>query len=495
MAIVYSEPHRLLKPHAVRAPGARATFCTLAGGVWRQQQADLDQLDHLMTAALVEPVPGTGYYITQSTLRPGSWSRTLSSVMLLNAAWVDIDLAHPPENFMKAGLRGPGGNSANLAALLVRQIIDASLPPPTYVVATGGGLVPKWIFSEPLPVAARARWQSTQTHLMNRIEQIVIGPGVRWPVDRSASDAARVLRLVGSVNPRWMAPCWICWDGGEEYRFGALADAVLPYTADELAARRAAAIAGKEWDANRVRAAAAGLRARRGSTIQPADQTLQGIESMMSDEAARGLWVARFEFGREVLAARGGAAERGRNNHFWPLASALAWSCGGNEELLKRDLALLHQDLFRAGGWTWQEALGAASSVVARLKQPVGQGTGNYKFTTKRWLEVLGVTDAELKEHGHLLGIGAGGGKAPHARNAGVMGMEPMKGLSYEAWLSTTRERQAKGGAYAAKHRKSTRPEQVRQMARELAAQGQSTRQIGVVLGVNQSTVSRWLDG
>lgn len=495
MGIKYSEENRLLKRHLVRTPGARATFCRLrlADKAWAQQQTDLAGLDQLITDALVKPERDISYYITQSTLRPGSWSRNLSSVMLLNACWLDIDLAHPPDKFERVGLRAPRGDPASLAHLLVRQIIDAGLPAPTYVVATGGGLAVKWLFTEPLPVAARARWQSTQTHLMDRIEQIIVAPGVRWPVDRLASDAARVLRLVGTFNPRWRAPCWICWDGGQEYRFGALADEVLPYTAAELAVRREAAIQGKEWDSNRARAAAEGLRARRGSAVQSVDHPQQDIESMMSDEAARSLWVARFEFGRQVITARGGVPENSRNNLLWPMATALAWSCGGSEVLLRHDLALLHQDLFRSSGWTMDEALNSASSVLDRLHQSVGPGTGNYRFKTSSWRKVLGVTDAEFREHGHLLG--SGGGAASSQRNAGAMSMPPMEGLSYEAYKAETRRRQALGGAYAAAKRSTTHLPEVRQRAIQMAATSMTTRQIAGELGINQSTVSRWLDG
>jgi len=488
MGLAYSEPHRLLKPHSVRAPGARSTFCTVAGGVWRQQQIDLRQLDHLMTAALVEPEPGTSYYITQSTLRPGSWSRTLSSVMLLNACWVDIDIDHPPENWAKL-YRPPSGDPAGLAALLVEQIIDAGLPRPTYVVATGGGLAPKWLFREPLPVVARARWETVQTYLLNRLEQIAVAPGVRWPVDRSSSDAARVLRLVGTVNQRWGTPCWICWDGGDEYDFGWLADNVLPYTAAQLAEWRAQVARGKEWDANRSRATAAGFRVRRSVAPMPPAQI--DIEEQISGEAARGLWVARFEFARAVIAARGGAPKNGRNNHFWPLATALAWSCGSVETRLRQDLARLHQDLFQAKGWTMDEALSSASSVLTRLNQPVGEGTGNYRFTRKRWLECLSITPDELKEYGHLLGTGTGA--APSPRNVGAMGLEPIRGLDYGDWLAETRSRQALGGAYAAMHRKTTHHEGAKQRAAEMKKEGRSQQEIAAELSVSQQTISRWL--
>lgn len=492
MGIQHSEEHRLLKPHAVRAPGARATFCRrrLADGAWSQQPVDLADLPQLATLALVEPEDGISYYLTQNTLRPGSWSRTLSSVMLLNACWVDIDLAHPPEKWAEL-YRPPSGDPASLAALLVRQIIDAGLPAPTYVVATGGGLAVKWLFTEPLPVVARARWQSTQTHLLDRIEQIVISPGVRWPVDRSASDAARVLRLVGTVNPKWQAPCWMAWDGGPEYEFNSLVDAVLPYTRAELEERRALAIQGKEWDANRARAAADGLRAAKRSVTTAAARPDAGmVEAMMDDEAARGLWVTRFEFARAVLAARGPIGKGVRNKYFWPLASALAWSCGGVETRLKRDLVLLYQDLFQGPGRTIDESMSSASTVVRRLYEPVGWGKGNYRFTAARWLRAFDITGEELMEHGHLLGQGGAG--APTPRKAGAMGMPPMKGLDYEDWFAETRRRQALGGAYAAARRSTTHSPEVRQRAIQMVATGMTTRQIAGELGISQRTAVRW---
>lgn len=497
MGITHSEARRLLKPHAVRSPYAQFSFCRLDHDApkdrnWHQQQVGFDELEQLMTVASVKPEPRISYYIGQSTFRPGSWSRTLTSVMLLNAAWADIDLLHPPPEFKKMGFKAPAGDPESLAELLVRQIIDAGLPEPTYVVASGGGLVPKWVFTEPLPTVARVRWETLQKQLMIRIGQIVIAPGVRWPVDDKAKDAARVLRLVGSENPKWHSPCWICWDGRQEYQFNHLRDLVLPFTDEERRQRREKAILGKEWDANRARARAIGLRKGDWSTdVQLAPTPQVTIGQMIDTEAVSSMWCGRLEFGMQVLAGRGPLSKGDRNNYFWPMAAALAWSCGGVDTRLMQDLSLLHQDLFRGDNWTKEEAFNSASSVIRRLNKPAGWGKGNYKFKTSTWLKALEATAEEIREYGHLLGDGSG--SAPKPRNSGAMGMPPMRGLDFNGYMAETRSRQARGGAYAASIRNTTRPETLRQQAREMAAKSMTTRQIGEAIGVHQSTVVRWL--
>lgn len=502
MGIVYSEESRLLKAAAIHAHGATVAVCSRGGREknMRTQIVPVDELGQFLVPLLVEQPEGLNVWLSQSTLRPRAFNRRLSSVMLLNACWIDIDLAHPGESWLKKhpGSRVPQGDPQSLAHLLVQQLDDAGLPAPTHIVATGGGLCAKWLFSEPIHVAARARWQSVQTHILNAVEAIQVacdvgGGDVRWPVDRNASDAARILRLVGTVNPRWGNFCWVCWDGGVEYDFGDLADRVLPYSRAQVAAWVEASKEWKQWDKNRAMAAAAGMRKGMASAKKKTDQAQVDIDELLADEAARTLWVGRFEFGRAVIEARGGAKSTERNNLYWPMASALAWSCGGNEGQLKADLLALWQDLFQGGcdSWTRDEALNSASSVVRRLQEPMVSGKGNYRFKTSTWLERLAATQQEIKQFGHLLG--GGGLKARGQCNAGAMSFEPMRGLSFDAYLAETRRRQALAGIRSAKVRKTNHGQEKREKAREMALSGLSQAAIAAGLGISQQTVSRWI--
>lgn len=499
MGIVYSEESRLLKQAAIQAHGATVALCWRKGqsGQLRQEIVRIDDLAQAVTPALVDQPADTHFWLSQSTLRPGSHGRRLGSVMLLNACWADIDLAHPGEAWLKKypDTRPPAGDPSSLAALLVQQMIDAGLPVPTYVVWTGGGLCPKWLLAEPLHVTARARWASLQKHILDRIESIrwphPLGGDVRWPVDRGASDPARILRLVGTTNPRWGAPCWVCWDRGPEYSFDELADRVLPYTRDQVLAWREQQKERASWGANRSKAEAAGIRQRKAKPVaKPGEQ--RDIEEAISDEAARALWTGRFEFAHAVVRARGGARQGNRNTLLWLMATALSWSCGGSLPQLTQEILALHQDLFSAAGWTREEAMASASTVARRVSEPDSWSTGRYKFKTATWLERLEATPAEIREHGHLLAGALGNRKTDHWQ-IGSMGFERLKNLPFDQYLAEVRSRQAQAGRRSAEIRQGTRGQDVREKAREMASEGFTSRQIAEVINVNQSTVVRWL--
>lgn len=98
--------------------------------------------------------------------------------------WLDVDVAGPTHK----GERLPPSLDA------AHELI-ASLPvKPSVVVATGGGLQPWWLFTEPLPaVEAKpllTRWGATWAEMARRLG---------WRVD-NVFDLARVLRIPGTVN-------------------------------------------------------------------------------------------------------------------------------------------------------------------------------------------------------------------------------------------------------------------------------------------------------
>ncbi|MEO9190551.1 MAG: hypothetical protein ABI224_11220 [Acetobacteraceae bacterium] len=126
----------------------------------------------------------------------------------------------------------PNREAERLAGLLDLQIEDAGLPAPTYIIATGGGLCAKLLFDTAIPSTSRPRWQSLQRQIVQKVGEIEGRFGDRawrWPVDYQACYAARVLRLVGSHNPRWDAACTIVWDHGKPRDFEQLADELPKY--------------------------------------------------------------------------------------------------------------------------------------------------------------------------------------------------------------------------------------------------------------------------
>lgn len=486
------ESRKIYQPEKLRVPGRFALCSKIGNGKIEQELYDVSQLDSVMRRVASLPDRDQRHiWISQSTLVPYAVNRRISSVMLLNAVWVDIDLAHPPKSFPADEL--PPWHSDKdaemLARVLVAQIEDALGLTASQIIATGGGLLLRFNFEEAIPAVARPRWSSLQQHLVKLVSEIrpvAAFPEARqwrWPVDSNANDAARILRLVGTVNPRWGNRCRVVYDSGLRYSFDELADRILPYTRQEVAEFRAKMAVANQWTQNRQAAAAVGIRT---GTFSPDTEK----QALIADEAARALWSGRFEFGRELLTARGGAREGHRNNWFWPLANALAWSCTGVEQLTQ-ELAALHHQHFNHDGWKRSEAMKSAATVVNRLR--AGGKSELYKMPTATFAQKLEVTPDEMRQFGHLLNPSGDAHNLKRSQwNHGAMGFEKMQGLSSEAFIAETRRRQAEAGRYAAAVRQSNLAPELREKARAMAAEGKTEREIASALGVSNATAHRW---
>ena len=472
------EPRRLYHTDSVIGEAKFALCSKQAGGRISQQLFPIHRLDWAVKQVAKAPErQKTNFWISQATLAPWATNRRISSIMLLNAVWVDIDLAHPPKSFDQQNMPQQD-TPERLAQLLVAMLEDANLPLPTLIIYTGGGLCPKWIFERPIPAVARARWQSLQREIVKKVGELRWFMGdqcTAWPVDHQACDAARILRLVGTHNPRWGQDCRIVWDGGQQRDFDYLANEVLKYTREEVSAFRVKFKIYEQFDVNREAAHAAGIRQHKA----------KGQQSLIADEAARHLWVQRIEFGKAVLTDRGGVVEGSRNNLFWPLANALAWSCSGDQ--LTHELAALHHAYFKSDGWTRGEAMASAGTVLRKLK------TGEpYRMKTTSFLEKLEVTGAELNAHGRLLGSSR---HNVHRAdwNVGIMGFEPMQGLSSVEFILETKRRQGAAGVRSAEIRRTSYGADLRVTAKLMADSGLSNKAIARELEVHPKTVAAWI--
>lgn len=498
------EPHQLYKTAEV-SEKAQFALCTKErSGKLRQQLFTLDRLDWAVRQAHGIKREDVHVWISQSTLKERAVDRRISSIVLLNACWLDIDLepSHCPPSFDKSLLPN-GGDCSDpelLARVLAFDIEEAGLPAPSYIVATGGGLCPKWLFDAPLAAVARPRWQSVQRQLVRDVSSITgagVGEGWAWPVDAKASDAARILRLVGTHNPRWGKQCRVVWESGQTYNFDSFADRVLPYSRAEVDEWRARQVELRQYDKNRDAAAAAGVKVARKKQPEAAGQA--SIEEAISDEAVRELWSNRFQFCIAVLEHRGGANEGQRNAWAWIIALCLAYSCSSVDDI-KSEIVGLHLTHFR-GQFTREEVLASAASVLQR------KAAGDlYRMRTKTLLEKLEVSATEKAAFGHLLGKGKNAARGDW--NAGAMGFEKIKDLDFPDFLREVRERQSAAarrtnelglaGDQVAANAASQAARQA--AARELRAQaaglrtrGMSQQAIAATLGVNQASVSRWL--
>jgi hypothetical protein len=137
---------------------------------------------------------------------PRGGSRRLAA---LNALWLDLDTYRVPA---LAALE-----REEVAALILRRIAAAELPPPSFLIDSGRGHYCVWLIRGAVP-AARPRWSATMRAL------------VEWALplgaDPACVDAARVLRMPDSWHAGTGRQVTVVAGDGARYDFGALADAI-----------------------------------------------------------------------------------------------------------------------------------------------------------------------------------------------------------------------------------------------------------------------------
>jgi hypothetical protein len=147
--------------------------------------------------------------------------RTIGTLHELGALFTDLDYY----NTSFAGL-----NPAYLLHHLVLDALaDAKIPTPSFAVSTGRGLALVWLHTA-VPRQALPRWRACQ----RRIFEALQGYGA----DPMATDAARVLRLIGTQNSRTGTFVEALTGVGAVWDFDDLADEILPLSRAELAALR-----------------------------------------------------------------------------------------------------------------------------------------------------------------------------------------------------------------------------------------------------------------
>jgi transposase-like protein len=493
--------HGLYQPHLIKANGMVFLGTTVDGQFlqFEFQVHDVEGIVNFVRGLRTSsPAAGRDVWLSQSVFRPSSKTRSDSQVLLLTGCWVDVDLLHPGHDFDKAHL--PQRIEPAVAQLLLGQIEAAGKPLPSEIIWTGGGLAIKWLFDKPLHVSRQALWHALQKHLNRLIaglREFIGGREQRWPVDVKAIDSARILRVPGTINPKWWPQdkdahkraCHVVYSG-HRHDFDVLCEHFLPYSKDQIEAfrrekkeREQKNDRFKEFDRNRTLAAAAGL----GTSGRAAKAANAGRFQGAAEPAWQARHRALFDFGVAVLNARGQICEGDRNNFTWPLANSLAWS----ETTLDGLQAGLSKLPSLFSGWTANDVIKSSGGVLSRF-----QASDLYKMKTETFLDLLQVSAAERARFGHLIGAGT---RPRPANKPGRMGLAKMSGLSPQEYMEETRARQALAGQLTIgevnmkkKADSEARASALRPRAVELRAQGRSLRAIARELGVSKSLVQAW---
>jgi hypothetical protein len=331
----------------------------------------------------------------------------------------------------------------------LRAIDEASIPAPSLIVSTGRGYHAKWLFERGIPWQALDRWCVLERTIVERLRDPL-------NADHRATDAARVLRVVGTANSRTGTVARVVWSndvGGVPLRYGfdALADEVLPQLRASHHERR-----------GEVRLETATRRAASGA----------------AHYTVGSLWWGRYRDLRRLCALRGwspgygGVPEGYRDQVLFLGSVALSWiarpgTWWGEVQSLAADLTpSLRENEWRA----------YAGTAYRRLMESVGNGKPErrYKYSTARIICDLGISREEMAllevlvdpDIAHVRKRANDQKRVQEARRA--------RGVVERGTYLATAEKRA-------------------QDVRRLAVEGLSQAAIAKHLGVNQSTVSRVL--
>ena len=134
--------------------------------------------------------------------------RRVDRLAELNALYVDLDV------YRKPYLNVPRHEVVSLARLHLAAI---GLPDPSYIIDSGRGLYILYLI-DPCPARALPRWTEAERFLVALLEP--------FGSDAACADAARVLRIPGTTNPKAGAIVSVVDGVGMRYGFDGLADAI-----------------------------------------------------------------------------------------------------------------------------------------------------------------------------------------------------------------------------------------------------------------------------
>ncbi|WP_047866601.1 hypothetical protein [Rubrobacter aplysinae] len=354
--------------------------------------------------------------------------RRLATLLSLSSFYADLDYYRIPE---LAGLHPYHVLEGALALLEARGI-----PPPTLAISSGRGLYLVWQH-EHVKRSALPRWRAVQSEITRAL--------LPHGADPQATDAARVLRMVGTTNQD--EPVYSLLPVGEVYEFNKLADRVLPMTQAEI------------HDLRVQRALRASRKPEKRSQAPP-----EGFTGAT-------LWEARLTDLQRLRELRFMDAQMTDYRHRWLFVAGVGMSwLASSPYAMRRELFELAAE---AGSWSEDHTAGKLSSVVNRTKRAFAgervEWRGEmldprYRLTNQRIIEWLEI-DASEESHMRTL-------------------------LSSDERRRRDRERkdpEMSRGEYEG------RASQRREDARRMAAEGLTHQQIGQALGVTRSAVSKML--
>lgn len=328
---------RNLHPSNTRQGGVRKGVVSFAQRVrggdknWREWTVPAGGNAVLHAEELLRRGDVEDLYVSQCTF--GRW-RGVADLTGIGASFVDLDYQNR--------VRWKGTHPRDVASAVIGVLEEQRIPLPSYILSTGRGLCCVWL-TELLPPIVLPRWNLLQRKLMEAL--------VDFGSDKRALDAARVFRLVGSVNSnaewdrRIVGMVW--YQGRPEaptrHQFSILADEVLPHTSAELVSLRA-------------------VRAQRKA--EGKEQDVKRSQSYTQGT----LWSTTLEDLHKLRRHRNpvsGSLPKGqRDAWIFVAAAALAWLAPA--DVMEREIRVLASQV---AGWQDKETAARMCAVIKRARQ------------------------------------------------------------------------------------------------------------------------------
>jgi hypothetical protein len=398
-------------------------------GLWREKshpvEVAIDLLRHYLGQEDV--------YLSTQRFRG---RRRIAHLLSLGSLYADLDFYRIPE------LVGRSPLAVLEMALLALE--KAAMTEPTLAIGSGRGLYLLWLHGS-IPRAALPRWATCQRRLWE-----VLRP---FGADRTAIDAARVLRVVGTVHKEAGVVVESLAPVGEIKSFENLAKEILPLDRAELCDLR-------------VQRA---LRAAR-SPSERLHAPPQGFTQAM-------LWEARLSDLQRLREIRWFGEPIPDFRDRWLFLAGVAMSWLAVPTVLQRELYALAR---QAGGWTEAHARSKLQAVFRTAHQAArGEGVEyagvevdpRYRFRNQTIIELLEITAEEEREMETVISDDERRRrdrqeKKERRREAGAMSREEYEGRAADRRVE----------------------------ARRMAAEGMSRQEIAKALGWSKRHVQRVLN-
>lgn len=415
------------------------------------------------------------FYMSMATFVAGK--RRAALLQDISIVWIDFDyykLEHfgnwTPERFNN---------------YLEDIIMDMGLPLPSFTIASGRGIYANWVLDTALPRAALPRWKAVMREL--NIKFALLG------ADPKATLPTQIMRVVGSTNSR--QPIWYpdnektvrileCrtdeTGNAEKHNFEYLAECILPYTREEVAAYKMSRHFEQkkftQYSANTTALLEYLQSIRKGSLSEIRPE----FRSIIAYDDAASLWTYRCEALRSIAKSWGGISDgQGRNDWCWITSNAIEWI--STTKHFRYDVAEVLRELIPS--YSNKQIVRSTSAITARVKA----GEPLYYMKNSTLCQKLNISEELLKLHmpklnSHLKSV-----------NVGVMGFDPIRNKLFPEYLTITKHRQSLSAERTNLIQKSAN-EDKKVSARIMKATGMSNRAIGRELGVDHKTVAKWLN-